>query len=79
MGNPELDDISVLTTLQRLVTLDALADTDKEALLEHLQSDWGKRAGAQIVDPRVELDEDVRATLRRYSIAFRDRQSVMPA
>jgi hypothetical protein len=71
MSNPELDDISVLTTLQRLVTQDALADTDKKALITHLQSDWGRRAAAQIVDKNVNLDEDVKSTLRRYSTAFR--------
>jgi hypothetical protein len=71
MSNPELDDISVLTTLQRLVTQNALADADKDALITHLQSDWGRRAAAQIVDENVNLDEDVKSTLRRYSTAFR--------
>jgi hypothetical protein len=71
MSNPELDDISVLTTLQRLVTQDALADADKNALITHLQSEWGRRAAAQIVDENSDLDEDVKSTLRRYSTAFR--------
>lgn len=71
MNNPELDDISVLTTLQRLISQNALADTDKDMLLKHLQSEWGRRAGAQIVDENIKLDEDVKSILRRYSTAFR--------
>lgn len=66
--NDELDDVSVLVAIQRMITNDVLNDEDCEALLNCIKSDWGRTAAAEILTNN--LSEQNKSALKRYSMAF---------
>jgi hypothetical protein len=69
MSNEHLDDIAVLTTLERLRQRDMLADADRQDLEQQLKSEWGRKAAAKLfagsLDHTVEHD-----VLKRFSASF---------
>src|SRR6266702_3761297 len=69
MGNEKFEDISVLKALVRLRTGGLLHPDDSKVLLERLQTDWGRKAAADLLSDNHEAFAEAKSLLRRFSVA----------
>lgn len=68
MPNDLFDDVSVLTTIERLQHNNLLHRDDLSLLRQRLHTEWAKKTAEEIAAGRA-LDADSESILRRFSMA----------
>ena len=69
MSNEKFEDISVLKALVQLRAAGLLHPHDSKVLVERLQTDWGRKAAADLLSDNHEAFAEAKNMLRRFSVA----------
>ena len=68
-ANDQFDDIAVLKTLAELHKNNMLHPSDRDALLEQLKSEWGRKAARDMLSGKEADFASSKSVLRKFSVA----------